>query len=174
MEEIKEYSLTNDDINRVLDPPTTIWTYPQFSSMDSIEDCFDSLGRCVFLYLTTSPTSGHWVCMFKRNNNTIEYFDSYGEKPEQPKTWISREQNEQLGQSEPVLMKLLKESRNRIYYNTFPYQKNKEDTNTCGRWCLARLICKDFSNQQFFNLVKGSGKSPDDWVAGFIYELLGK
>ena len=174
MEEVKEYSLTNDDIQRILDPDTNIITYPQFHSMNDIDECFDSLGRCIFLFLTTSPTSGHWICMFKRTNNTIEYFDSYGEKPEAQRSWLTKDQLEGLGQSERSLWNLLKKSGYKVFYNTFPYQKNRDDINTCGRWCVARLVCKDMSNLQFFNLVKSSGQAPDDWVASFTHDILGK
>lgn len=179
MEEVKEYSLTNDDIQRILDPDTNILTYPQFNSMNDIDECFDSLGRCVFLFLTTSPSSGHWSCMFKRNNNTIEYFDSYGGKPEAPRSWLTKDQLEGLGQSERSLWNLLKKSGYKVYYNTFPYQKNRDDLNTCGRWCVARLICKDLSNLQFYNVVKNGMKEKgfkgtDDWVADFTHDILGK
>lgn len=173
MDAIKEYSLTNDDIQKILEPDTNIITYPQFGSMSHIDECFDELGRCVFLFLTQSESSGHWVCMFKKGDS-IEYFDSYGEKPEAQRSWVSKEQLAELGESEKYLWNLLKQSGYKVYYNTFPYQKNKDDVNTCGRWVVARLICKDMTNLQFFNVVKHSGQSPDDWVASFTHDILGK
>lgn len=179
IDKIKAYPLSNDDINIILEPDTKIISYPEFATMNSIDDMFDNLGRCVFLFLTTSETSGHWLCMFKRSNNTIEYFDSYGEKPEAQRCWLSQEQLDELGEGEPYLMKLLKESNCKVFYNTVQYQKEREDINSCGRWCVARLICKDMSNLQFYNtikdLIKQYGvKSGDDAVAIFTFEHLGK
>lgn len=176
--DIKAYALSNDDINTILEPDTKIFTYPEFASMTSIDEAFDKLGRCVFLFLTTSSTSGHWVCMFKRKD-MIEYFSSYGDKPEAERNWLSQEQLDDLGQDEPYLMNLLKQSRCRVFYSTHEYQSDRQDINSCGRWCVARLICKDISNQQFYNLVKEQMKErgltkPDDWVALFTYEMLGK
>lgn len=176
---IKAYALSNDDINEILDPDTKIFSYPKFYEMNHIDEAFDRLGRCVFLFLTESPTSGHWLCMFKRGGNTIEYFDSYGGKPDSQRQWLSEDQLEMLGEEEPCLTDLLKASRYRVYYNTHEYQKDKKDVNTCGRWATARLICKDMSNNDFYHLVqhqmKDRGlKSPDDWVALFTYEMLGK
>jgi hypothetical protein len=117
--------------------------------------------------------------MFKRDKKTIEYFDSYGEKPEGPRSWLSQEQLDRLGQSEPYLLQLLRKSGYRVYYNTYPYQSDKNDINTCGRWTVARLICKDLSNNEFYNAVKKDMKdknikSFDDWVALFTYDILGK
>lgn len=175
---IKAYALSNEDIQTILEPDTKIFTYPDFGTMETIDDAFDSLGRCIFLFLTQSPTSGHWLTMF-RKGNVIEYFDSYGEKPEAQRCWLSEDQLEALGEEEPFLMNLLKKSPYKVFYNTVKYQKNREDLNTCGRWGVARLICKDMDNRQFYNLVKEEMKkknitSMDDWVALFTVEFLGK
>jgi hypothetical protein len=179
MQEIKGYAISNDDINKVLEPDTKIFTYPELSQMGHIDEAFDSLGRCVMLFLVSSPTSGHWLTMFKRDARTVEYFDSYGERPDSQRKWLEPDMLARLGQSEPMLTNLLRASRYRVYYNTYPYQTDRADVATCGRWCLARLICKDLSNLQFHNLVKADMKkrglkSMDDWVAVFTYEMLGK
>lgn len=171
--QIRAYSLSNKDINDILDPDTKVFAYPKFAEMSSIEEAFDKLGRCVFLFLTESESVGHWLCMFKRNG-FIEYFDSYGEKPEAQRSWVTAEKLDELGEGHPYLMDLLKKSRQHVYYNTVKYQKDIADVNTCGRWVVARLICKDMSNKEFFNLATKSGYKPDDWVALFTYEMLGK
>jgi hypothetical protein len=178
IKQIKAYALSNDDIQNILEPDTKIFTYPDFGNMTTIDEAFDKLGRCIFLFLTTSPTSGHWLTMF-RKGNTVEYFDSYGEKPEAQREWLSQDELEALGEDTPYLMDLLKKSPYKVYWNTHAYQKDKNDINTCGRWAVARLITKDLSNQQFYNLVRDQMKekgltNPDDWVALFTYEMLGK
>lgn len=173
LEEIRAYSLSNTDINAILDPDTKVFSYPKFAEMHHIDEAFDKLGRCVFLFLTENENTGHWVCMFKRNG-FIEYFDSYGEKPEAQRSWVTQDQLEELGEGKPFLMDLLRRSKYHVYYNTHAYQKDKKDYNTCGRWCVARLICKDMTNQQFYNIATKSGQSPDDWVSLFTYEMLGK
>jgi hypothetical protein len=174
LRKIRAYPLSNDDIQAILEPDTKILTYPDFGRMTSIEEAFDPLGRCIFLFLTESPTSGHWLTMFQRKGGDIEYFDSYGDKPEAQREWLSDEQLEQLGQSQPYLWKLLKASGRRVFYSPVQYQKDRADVNTCGRWAVARLICKDMSNHEFHTLVSKSGYKPDDWVALFTYEMLGK
>jgi hypothetical protein len=176
--QIRAYSLSNQDINDILEPDTKIITYPEFGHMESIDEAFDSLGRCVFLFLTQSESSGHWLTMFKRPEG-IFYFDSYGEKPEAQREWLTEEQLEDLGEAEPYLMNLLKASGYKVYWNTHRYQKEKDDYNSCGRWCVARLICKDMSDKQFYNVVKEGMKEygvsqPDDWACLFSFQFLGK
>ena len=113
--------------------------------------------------------------MFKRPEHAaIEYFDSYGQKPEAQRDWLTEEQLEELGEGFPYLWNLLKKSGYKVYYSTHPYQSDRNDINTCGRWAVARLICKDLSNKEFYNLVMKSGYKPDDWVALFTYDILGK
>ncbi len=179
IKEIRDYSLSIEDIQDLLDPDTKIFTYPQFCTMQHIDEAFDSLGRCVFLFLTESATSGHWLCMFKRKDH-IEYFDSYGEPPEAQREWLTEEQLEELGEDEPYLYRLLKSSGYKVYYNAVAYQSDRKDVATCGRWCVARLICKDFTNKQFYDLVREQTREvegariPDDWVSLFTYQFIGK
>lgn len=175
---IKSYPLSNDDIQSILEPDSKIHIYPDFANMNSIDEAFDSLGRCIFLFLTQSSSAGHWLCMIKRGN-TIEYWDSYGDPPEAQRSWLTKQQLHELNEGEPYLLNLLKKSGYKVFYNTFKYQKTSSIDNECGRWCVARLICKDISNDEFLKLVKdgirkNNLQSPDDWVSAFIADILGK
>jgi len=178
MEEIKAYALSNDDINEIFADPITIIPYPKFAEMESIEEAFDELGRCVYLF-QTSPGLGHWCCMFLRPDGSIECFDSYGERPEDPRKWLGEEELEMLGQGEPYLQNLLKKSGRRVYYNAYPYQKERSDVASCGKHCAVRLICKDFSNLQYYNTIRmlmkeGNFKDPDEAVCALIFNFIGK
>jgi len=163
----KEYALSNDDINKILDPPTRILTYPELAECSTVDDMFDELGRCIILYLTNGPTSGHWVCMWRKGNR-INYFDSYGDAPDVPREVVGGA----YGQEEPYLMNLLQNSGCQVYYNTHPYQSNRADVASCGRHCVARLICKDMSDKKYYQLIKRSGQSPDTFVTNLTGEFL--
>jgi len=178
LDEIKAYALSNDDIQAILEPDTKIFSYPKFNQMSHIDEAFDRFGRCIFLFLTLSPTSGHWLCMFKRGNS-IHYFDSYGEKPDAQREWLSQEQLDVLDESVPRLTQLLRASGYKIFYSTYQYQSEKNDINSCGRWAVLRIMCKNESDIQFFKMVKEGMRErkitkPDDYVALVTYELLGK
>lgn len=174
MEEAKQYSLSNDDINYILDPDTNILVYKDLANYDSIDDVFDPLGRCILLYSIEAVNNGHWVCMWRKGNK-INYFDPYGQPPEEPKEWVDTNDNRMMGQGRNMLTNLLKKSGCEVYYNTYPYQKMDNSTATCGRWCVSRLVCKDFTANQFHKAVMTFKKStPDDFAIQFTYDILGK
>lgn len=163
----KSYALSNDDINTILDPPTHILTYPELVEYNSIDELLDSQGRCIILYLTNGPTSGHWTCMWKKGDR-LNYFDSYGDAPEAPREAVGGEYD----QEKPLLTNLLERSGYKVYYNTHPYQTDRADVATCGRHCVARLICKDMSDRQYYNLIKKSKQTPDTFVTNLTSDFL--
>ena len=164
----KSYALSNDDINAILSPGTAIWTYPDLANMTTIDDCFDELGRCIILYLTNGPSSGHWICMWKKGNR-INYFDPYGDPPEEPRETVGGA----WGQAEPYLTYLMRQSGRPIYYNVHQYQSDRKDVATCGRHCVARLICKDMGDKKYYDLIKNSKQSPDQFVTNLTSQYLG-
>jgi hypothetical protein len=171
--QLKEYSLSDADIRKVLGSDIKILTYPMLGKMKSINEAFDSKGRCMLLFLTENESTGHWVCMINRPNE-IEFFDSYGEAPEEQKDMLSRSRLEALDQDSPYLMKLLRASGKKVIYNTHPFQSEKAGVNTCGRWCIARLLYAPKSLRYFYNVIQKSGMNPDTFVSGLTANSLGK
>ena len=172
IEEVKEYPLSNDDINRVLGG-TNIYPYPDLKQFASLDEALDDKGRMVLLYLTENEQTGHWVCVYK-DGKSIRYFDPYGKPPENPKSWISPAQNARLGQHQNYLTQLMKGAGKPVFYNTHPYQKMGDDVNTCGRHAITRLLLKDMDDAQYYEVVKDSDVNPDDFVSFATYFLLGK
>jgi hypothetical protein len=171
--QLKEYSLSDADIRKMLGNDIKILTYPMLGKMRNINEAFDSKGRCMLLFLTENETTGHWVCMINRPKE-IEFFDSYGEAPEEQKDMLSASKLEQLDQKQPYLMKLLRGSGKKVIYNTHQFQQEKSGVNTCGRWCVARLLYAPKSLDYFYNVIKKSGMNPDTFVSGLTANALGK
>lgn len=169
----KDYPLSDGDIKKILGPGTRIMTYPMLQNMSSINECFDSKGRCILLFLTTGPTEGHWCCMLKKGNR-IEYFDPYGESPEEMKEQMPQNLLEQLDESSPYLTNLMRASGIPIYYNTHAFQKDRRGINTCGRHCVVRCLYGNIPLEKYYDMIKDTGLSPDDFVIGKTYELLHK
>ena len=172
MERVKEYALSNHDIERILGK-TRILTYPELDDLQSWEDAFDEDGRCVLLFLTENKATGHWIGLI-RNGHTIEYFDPYGEPPEGDKKWIPEHKLKQLDQDEPYLTRFLRDSKCKVYCNLYPFQSDRQDVNTCGRWVVSRLLCRKMTLKQFYDQVKKSGMKPDDFVSALTFKILGK
>ena len=172
IEEVKEYPLSDADIQKLLGG-TSIFTYPELANMSHIDECFDDKGRAIMLFLTTGPAEGHWICMLKKGD-TIEYFDPYGEAPEQEKKWLSKEMLEKLGQDEPYLKRLMAASGYKIIVNKHKFQKDGGDINTCGRHCVVRCLYAPYSLAQYAKVIKSSGMSPDDFVGALTADMLKK
>jgi hypothetical protein len=122
------------------------------------------------LYPVQSESSGHWVCL-TRYDKTIEYFDSYGKKPDEPLSW---------GKYKKVhhrLSELLNNTELRINYNTIDFQNNRDYTiSTCGSYAVFRILTMIEMNADLEknNIIlktlkeTNEDKSYDDIVVEFI------
>ena len=122
----------------------------------------------VILY-ETEPNFGHWTLLHKLDNGNIEFFDSYGFKPDSEFKLISPEY-----QYPHYLMELLKKlsKLTQIHYNQYQLQSKANGVSTCGRWCILRRLYPDLDIDQFKegidNVVRGMGISNDQYVTKAI------
>jgi len=173
IDEVKDYPLSDGDIRTILGPDIKILTYPQLKRCRTIDDCFDSQGRCILLFLTSGPTEGHWCCMLRKKKG-IEFFDPYGEAPEDQLDDIPKTRLEMLDQDRPYLTKLLRASGRPVYYNTYPFQQTKASINTCGRHCVARCLYSPYSLETYKKVIEKSGMTPDNFVSALTALKLGR
>ena len=173
LEKVKAFPLSDSDIRGLLGDDIKIITYPQLSQMKSIDDAFDSKGRSIMLIPNQSPTSGHWVAMLNKPSG-IEFFDSYGEAPEEQKGGMSRSRLEALDIENPDLTRLLRASGKPVYYNTRDYQSEKNNVATCGRHAATRLLYAPYTLDQYDRIMKQSRMNPDDFVSGLTFSKIKK
>lgn len=171
--EVKDYPLSDDDIRKILGDDISIITYPDLNKINDISQIFDKKGRCILLFLTSSPTAGHWCCLLNKKKG-IEFFDPYGDAPEKQKEGADPALLDQLGQRQPRLVELLKKSGRPVFYNTTAFQKDQGNINTCGRHCVVRLLYAPYSLEKYKKIIDSSGLSPDDFVSGLTYDKLRK
>lgn len=171
----ESYALSDSDIQKVVGG-TAIHRYPELHDMESIEEAFDDSGRAMLLYLTESENFGHWVCMMKRGDKTIEYFDSYGGyKPDEESEWLTQDKLEALGEDTKRLTALLRGYK--VISNPYKFQESGSrgrDVNTCGRHCAVRLMLGHLSLPQYKQMIESAGVSPDEFVTAFTAQLLHK
>lgn len=160
---VQAHALSDAEIRKILGP-VPILTNRQLGSVSSIDDLFDAKGRCILLYTPNDPTSGHWVCLIRRPGS-LEYFDSYGDKPDIP---------DDLNGQPPALTALLKAAGVPVFYNSKQFQKERGDVATCGRHVICRLLYAPKSLDQYAAAVAKSGLTPDDFVSGLTYDKLRK
>ena len=141
--------------------------------MSNISQAFDRKGRCIMLYLTENATTGHWVCLLNKPSS-IEFFDPYGERPDAPLQSLPEERREELGEAEPLLTKLLRASGKPVYYNTYPFQRDKADVNTCGRHSVVRCLYSTKSLEEYKKIMDTSGMTPDNFVSALTGQKIRK
>lgn len=163
------YSLTNSDLSELID--TNIYILNDLKRFNNIDDVLGPDGSAYILIETDGENQGHWLLLFKKGK-TIEFFDSFGIKPDEQKFFV---EDEQLDRNNYLSM-LLKKSPYTITYNHYKFQEL--DATTCGRWISMRLYLKDYTLRQFKDLIVKLTKkydiTPDELVFYYTKHFLGK
>ena len=170
MNNIKYQSMDDSDLRFYL-PKARILEYNELSKVKNIESLLPKhKSYVIILYPVDSETSGHWVCM-TRYDKTIEYFDSYGNKPDVPLSWTAKYKN-----TPKYLSNLLNKTKLKIVYNSIDFQSKKDyNISTCGAFCVFRILTMlemnadlDKNNLILKTLKESTGQSYDDIVVDFI------
>jgi hypothetical protein len=167
-----KYPLSDDEIFELLNGQTKIVLYPDLKKYKNIDELFYPYDNVVILYIVQNKNgnvSGHWVGLLKRGD-TIEFFDSYGSKPDDTFDHIDYDVRVQNGEIKPLLSRLLKNSPYKLEYNEKQLQKLKYGINTCGYYVVLRILLKDLSIKEFQQLF--NGKNNDINVIKYILKIL--
>ena len=134
-------SMIGQDILSYL-PNCKIIEYNDLADYNEITELLTKqIDYVIILIETIAESTGHWVCVLKYGN-TIESFNSYGEAPDvQKNTLISKAKNIEFGQTQNYLTNLLIKSNFNIVYNKLKLQKYSNNSATCGRFCVTRILC---------------------------------
>jgi hypothetical protein len=149
--------------------------YSELDNYPTINDLLPEDKDFRIILVESQYNQGHWVAVLKYGN-IVEWFNSYGTKPEYDFKFIPSFTKHLLGQGGNLLTKLLntKDKGQKIYYNKKKFQKIGDGVNTCGRWVTARILAMltGYELDDFINKVdekvEETGKPPDilvvDWI----------
>ena len=124
-----------------------------YKDLSRIKDIL-SLCPLIILY-DVCPSYGHWTCVFE-NDEGLNFFDSLGYIPDDELQVMGA------GKYKPLLLRLLYKTKKNIIYNHKKLQKSKPNINTCGRYCIARLLLSHMYADNFNKLFDGI--DPDKFV----------
>jgi len=141
-------ALSNHDIMKLLDGEVNIILYPDLHKFKTLDDILEPYGACILLF-EAKPKYGHWVCIFKENDKTIEFFNPYGGYPDDSLLSINKEFRKKSNQQYPILSQLLYDSPYNLTYNEFQFQRRAPDIKTCGRHCVFRIMNRDLPLYQY-------------------------
>jgi hypothetical protein len=148
-------SLSDADLRGYLgdDIDKHIIKYSELINYKNIEELLPHNRSYKIILIETEFNKGHWVCIMryknKRGIDTIEFFNSYGNKPLSELSFVKSCANFLLGQNSNLLKKLLDTTDKHIIYNKKRFQKYSNKINTCGKHVVCRLIAM---TKLFFDL----------------------
>jgi hypothetical protein len=160
--------ISDEDFNRYFsDAPQKLLKYSELANINTIDELLPEEQDYRIILTESQRNSGHWCCIMKYTDpltgkKYIEWFDSYSGKPDSELSFIPSSINKMLGQDKHYLSKILKTVKEpyNILYNATRYQKLKDGINTCGRWCILRLMLHHigYSLADFKKFIKESSK----------------
>lgn len=175
--------ITDADFSKYFtDAPQKTLKYSELADIKDINELLPDERDYRIILTESKRNEGHWCCIMKYTDTTtgkkyIEWFDSYSGKPDSELKFIPEAIKKMLGQDKNYLSKILNTVKPpyEILYNATKYQTLKDGINTCGRWCILRLILfhVGYSLHDFKKFIKESsqlqgGKPYDilvvDWV----------
>lgn len=156
-QKLKEYT-SPDYFEKYLGNPKII-KYSDLNKYNSIDDILPNIDDYIIILIETEKNSGHWMCILKYkldNDIFIEYFNSYGIKPNYDFNYIDPYTSRLLGQDIKKIDDLLIECKDRyeIIYNKSRMQELDPNIATCGRHCCYRILCKKFFNYNLYDYLK--------------------
>lgn len=137
LEEVADTPMNDANIRGYF-PDAKIITYNDLNDIEHIDDILPESKSYAFMLIEQQPKKGHWVSL-DRIGNTINFFDSYGGKPDDQLKYTPEQNKEMLGEADKRLTTLLKESGYTVKYNPFKYQEKSSDIKTCGRHVCNRV-----------------------------------
>jgi hypothetical protein len=161
-------ALSGGDILELIKNKGNLLTYPQLKNYDNILDVLGKHGCAVILYLTKAKNYGHWICIIRHNDHTIEFFDSYGIPLDSEFGFITKEKRQYLDQNMPYLSKLLYKYPYKIIYNDQKLQKNANNINTCGRHVVVRILNRNMDVDDYVNALRRNKKYTPDQMVTFL------
>ncbi len=164
---LEEFAFSGEDIMKICEGKTKILRYPELYKYKDINSMFKPYNTVVLLY-ETEPGYGHWVCMIKHKNNTVEFYDPYGLAVDLQLNWIKEPFKTKNKSSYPILSKMLLESPYKIVYNSAQLQKYNNDTATCGRHVAFRIVMKHLELNKYIKLLTSSLKNTPDEIVTYL------
>ncbi len=151
------------DVQMVDNSGANLYIYNELTKFNNLDDALGQNGAMIILY-ETKKNYGHWVCVFKRDINIVEHFDSYGLMPDDELKFIPEYFKKQSKQDLPHLTRLLYNSGYNVEYNDHKLQSKMSDVKTCGRHVICRLKFRDIPIDTYINLLteyNNVGITPD-------------
>ena len=162
----EDIDLSGQDIKAITNNKARVISYHELANINSLDELL-GINKAVILLYETKENFGHWTALFTIDDETVEFFDSYGFAPDQELNYATYNDT-------PYLSNLMKASGYNFIYNDKKLQTFAHDINTCGRWTSLRVRMRDIPLNEFIKLwTKNKHYQPDFWVSAITYLFRG-
>lgn len=161
-----ERDLSGDEVKKIIGTDVNIEPYHNLGKYNSIEELCDNDSKsCVILY-ESKLNFGHYCCVILHDENTLEFFDPYGNPPDSQLSYAFYD----LQFKTPFLTDLINNFKGKLIYNKNKLQQFHKDVNTCGRWTSLRIRFRDMDLKDF-SLLFSSNRCyrGDFWVSALTF-----
>jgi hypothetical protein len=127
-------------------PQAKIFMFRELQSYPTIQSILRKPRDYFIMLYEHTPQNGHWVAVL-RYESTIEFFCPYGSSPYSPNSpleWNSPEQNQVVDATHNYLEDLLNNAKTQgwsVIHNKMDFQEKRNNINTCGAFCVWRVLC---------------------------------
>ena len=158
--------LTGEQLKLICRGKVEVVPYHTLNKYESIDDLLSNFGAVILLY-ETKENFGHYTALYYNSDNDLEFFDSYGFKPDEELKYATYN----LDNGIPYLTNLLKKYQKKVVINTRKFQAFKKDMNTCGRWTSVRILLREKYTLPEFTKLFSNIKyySGDFWVSAMTF-----
>jgi len=165
IENLEAQDLTGDMVRKICRGKVVIVPYHTLGNYENIDDLLGEYKSVILLY-EMRENFGHYVALFINGNGDLEFFDSYGFRPDEELKYATYNLKEGI----PFLTRMLNKYDKKIVVNTKRLQVFKNEINTCGRWTALRILYKKKSLKEFTDLfTKNKYYNGDFWVSALTY-----
>jgi len=134
--------------------------YDELKNIKSLTELLSGKIAAIILLQIESPNAppvGHWITMMDRGAE-FEHFDPYG---------FSIDKELSITHEQPWLKMLAQRASKSVRESRHRYQAVREDVNTCGRWCVFRILKIQLNDEQFQEIFRNNHLDPDAAVTQF-------
>lgn len=152
---IKHYesiALSDKHLFKLLHGQNNLVLYPDLKNFNNIDEVLGKHGMCTLLF-EAKKNYGHWCCLWKLDDDTVSFFNSYGGFPDDSLEYIPEHFARISNQNHPYLSLLLDISPYKLTYNEHAYQKKGKNIKTCGRHVCVRLLCRHLTDEEYYDYV---------------------
>ena len=174
IERIIRKPLSDADLKHILGADLKLVKYSELANQASLDALLPKPTDYCIILIEEEMDSGHWVALLKYDN-TIEFFDPYGNKWDTELAWIPREKRQKLGETQKYLSGLLERSNLKRIYSPFHFEKTSKTVNTCGSHCAHRIYRLKHDNMDldaYYHYIQEAERkfkaSADEVVAEFV------